>query len=201
MKARVSEEGLPVPVVLASGSAERRRLLGELLPAFEVREPQVERKPGINGGSPESVAVRRAERKARDVAQDRQDALILAADTVVECEGEILGKPGDLDDARRMLRLLTSHPQRVITGVCLLTPARLRLDRVDAADIELREFSEAEIEDYVQNSDVCRWAGAYALQPDDPNVTRLDGDEDTVQGLPLERVEEGLSTLYPGWSA
>ena len=195
------EGNLPIPVVLASGSAERRRLLGELLADFDVEKPQAERKPGITGGSPEAVAVRRAERKAHSVAQDRQEALILAADTVVECENEILGKPGDRDDARRMLRLLTTHPQRVVTGICLITPTRLRLDRVDAAEIEMREFSEAQINEYVRESDVCRWTGAYALQPDDPNVTRLDGDEDTVRGLPLERLEEAITSLYPGWRA
>lgn len=197
----MSEADLSVPVVLASGSPERRRLLGELLTDFDVEKPQVERKSGITGGSPESVAVRRAERKASDVAQTREDALVIAADTVVECESEILGKPEDLDDARRMLRLLTTRPQRVITGVCLLTPARLRLDRVDAAEIEMREFTDAEIDEYVQRESVCERAGAYALQPDDPNVTRLEGDEDTVRGLPLERLEEAITSLYPGWSA
>ncbi|MEF8788288.1 MAG: Maf family protein [Planctomycetota bacterium] len=196
----MSEASLSVPVVLASGSAERRRLLSELMEDFVVEEPGGEKNPQVEGGSPEAVAVRRAEMKARDVARRRSDALVIAADTVVACNGDILGKPADREEAAEMLRMLTTYPQRVITGMCLLTPAQLRLNRVDGAEIEMREFSEEEIQDYVRDNPVCRWAGGYALQPDDPNVTRLDGKEATVRGLPLERLEDSIRALYPGWS-
>ncbi len=196
----MSECGLSVPVVLASGSAERRRLLKQLLADFEVKEPEKEQNPEVKGGSAEAVAVRRAETKARDVARDRGDALIIAADTLVECRGDILGKPADREEAREMLETLTANPQRVVTGVCLLAPGGLRLNRVDAAEIEMREFTEAEIEDYLRTHPVRRRAGAYALQPEDPNVTRLEGSEATVRGLPVEKLAEGIRALYPGWS-
>ena len=196
----MTDGSISVPVVLASASSERQRLLRELLSEFEVREARREQRQGLDGGQPEAVAVRRAEVKAADVAEQRSESLIIAADTVVECADRLLGKPQDREEAADMLRLLTSHPQRVVTGVCLLTPAGLRLDRVEAATVEMRSFSEEEVEQYVETHDVCEWAGAYALRHDDPNVTRLDGSSCTVRGLPLERLEEGLSALYPGWT-
>ena len=195
----MSEYSLPVQVVLASHSAERRRLLKRLLASFEVEEPEAEQKPEIEGGTPEAVAIRRAEMKACDVGRRRENALVIAADTCVECRGDILGKPADREEAKEMLGTLTANPQRVVTGVCLLAPSRLRLNRVETAELEMRQFTEAEIEDYIRTHPVCRWSGAYALQTDDPNVTRLEGSEATARGLPLERLAEGIKALYPGF--
>ena len=187
---------IPVPVVLASSSATRHGLLKRLAAAFEVVPPHVvEAESG--GESPQALALGRAEAKARDVAANRPDALVIGADTVVCCRDEIIGKPADRQDAVSILTKLTRHPHRVLTALFLIAPdGRERSDCVGAA-VRMRRMSPDEIEDYVSDPGMLDKAGAYALQPDDPNVEELNGPITAVMGLPLERLRELVEELYP----
>src|SRR5262249_14311612 len=132
-----------------------------------------------------------AERKARAVAATTDDP-VLAADTiVVAANGEILGKPSDADDARRMLGLLSGTTHRVVTGVCLATRPRARLPAGSATTrVTMRPLAAAEIADYVATGESFDKAGAYAIQETgDRFVTKVDGSWTNVVGLPLETAE------------
>lgn len=188
---------VPVKVVLASSSPERRKLLRQVFDDFEVVSPQVEEKAGGRDG-PEALAVGLARAKADDVARRRPDALVIAADTVVDCRGEIIGKPADRDDAVRILTRLTSHPHRVVTGLCVLTPDGRRSCVVSVAEIRMRGLSAEEIENYVDNEDVLGRAGAYGLKEPDPNIESLQGSRTAVMGLPLDELNAIIESLYPG---
>ncbi len=145
----------------------------------------------------EALALRLARAKAEEVARRRPQALVIAADTLVECRGELIGKPSDRDDAIRILTRLTSHPHRVVSGLCVIAPGGRRRCLVSVAHIRMKALSRAEIERYVDRHDVLGRAGAYHLQEADPNVLSLRGSPSAVMGLPLEELRSILQSLYP----
>ena len=121
----------------------------------------------------------------------------MAADTVAVCDGEIIGKPEDRADALRILRKLTRRPHRVLTGVCVHAPEGPERLRCVETEIRMRRLREEELRALAERDGVLQRAGAYALQPDDPNVVRLAGSETAVMGLPLEELKEMIRELYP----
>jgi septum formation protein len=125
-----------------------------------------------------------AREKARAVAGD----FVLAADTTVAVEGEILGKPRDDADAARMLRLLSGRRHQVITAVCVRRPAvRLEFDALSATEVEVATLDEATIAWYVATGEPRDKAGAYAVQGRfGAFVRRVSGSVTGVIGLPLD---------------
>lgn len=188
---------VPVEVVLASSSPQRRKLLRRVISDFEVVEPDAEEVLSP-GAEPASLALSLAEAKAEDVARRRPHALVIAADTVVECRGEIIGKPADRADAVRILTKLTSHAHCVITGLCVVAPDGTRRSVTSVARVRMRKLSQAEIEHYVDSECPMNRAGAYGLRELDPNVLSLEGSASAVMGLPLEELESMLRSIYPG---
>lgn len=187
---------LPVPVVLASTSSARRQLLSTLISTFSVLDAGVDESMAA-GGDPSEVALRLAEQKARAVAGRRPGALVIGADTVAVCGGRVLGKPADRLDAERMLWELTRQPHSVLTGVFVSAPdGRCRAACVETR-LRMRRMSRAEISGYAAHPDVVHWAGAYALQPNDPNVESIEGSRASVMGLPVEELAAMLADLYP----
>jgi MAF protein len=184
----------PVPVVLASRSPQRRALLQRIVSNFEVVEPQVDENLPPEGDA-EAHAVRLAELKARDVAARRPDALVIGADTLVECDGRIIGKPADRADAVRILTLLTSRPHRVVTGVCVITPDGRTETFAAVSEVRMRPFTRQQIEEYLNKENALEKAGAYGLQDFDPNVASLKGSRSNVIGLPVEELETILRSL------
>jgi nucleoside triphosphate pyrophosphatase len=187
---------IPVPVVLASSSPVRRDLLRQLVPAFEVVAPQVE-EAAVQEASPAALAVRLALLKARQVSARRPEALVIAADTLVVCNGEVIGKPADRADAVRIMRKLTSSSHRVVTGICIIAPGGRTRTLCPATSLRLRRMSPAEIERYVDSPGALQRAGVYALQPDDPNVLERQGSATCVMGLPMDELAGLLRELYP----
>lgn len=188
---------LPARVVLASASPQRRRLLGRLVAEFETSEPRVE-ETTPEGMDAEEVAEELARRKAREVASRRSEAVVIAADTIVECRGEMIGKPRDRRDAVRIITLLTRNPHAVVTGLCVIAPDGSEQTAVEQTRIRMRRLSPAEIHRYVEEEDVMERAGAYGLKELDPNVLSLEGSRSSVMGLPLEKLEEMLGAVWAG---
>jgi septum formation protein len=187
---------VPVPVVLASRSPTRRRLLETLLCHFDVVAPEVN-EATISSPKPADLAAQRAAAKARDVAARRPDALVIGADTLAVCGGEVIGKPRDRADATRILRMLTQSVHEVITAVCVVAPDGREVRGCAVTRVEMRVRDDAEIERLADRPGVLEKAGAYELQADDPHVVSLDGSASTVMGLPLENLRRALLALYP----
>lgn len=128
--------------------------------------------------------------KARAVAEGYPGRWVLGADTIVVCDGQILGKPRDLADARRMLELQARQPCEVLTGVCLLrwTGQPERVSQVETTRVRLRD-DPAEREAYLRSGDWQGKAGAYAVQTaGDRLVAGISGSFSNLVGLPVERV-------------
>ncbi len=132
--------------------------------------------------------------KAADVAVRRPDRLVMGADTVVDFEGEIVGKPVDADDARRIVRMLFSAPHKVITGLALVWRER-GIERVRGATtvVTPRPLTDEQVEAHIRSGDWEGKAGAYGIQEcGDEFVERIEGSFTNVMGLPMELVEEML---------
>jgi septum formation protein len=184
-------------LVLASASARRQELLRNAGFEFEVRPSKVTEtlKPGETA---EDYVRRVASEKALDVALScPSEALVLGADTVIDADGRLLGKPASQDDAAHMLRLLSGHAHRVVTGICLVrAPNHIEALDHETTFVSFRNLDEDEIADYVRSSEPFGKAGAYAIQGlASKFVTRISGSYFNVVGLPVSLVYDLLKPL------
>lgn len=172
-------------VILASNSPRRKELLALFDFPFTVVPADVDEHRRL-GEPPVDYVRRLAREKAQAVAAIRK-GLILAADTIVVDGDELLGKPIDDDDARRMLRQLRGRVHQVYTGIALIdTLTDQDFSDVCQTDVSMRTYAEAEMEAYIATGDPRDKAGAYAIQhPEFHPVNRLSGCYASVMGLPL----------------
>lgn len=185
---------LRVPLVLASASPRRRDLLARLGVAFEVRPTDADETwPDLDlGPAAEAVALRKAR------AAEAPGALVLAADTVVSLDGDVLGKPPTPEAARRTLRRLSGRTHRVVTGLALRYGDRETTAHAVTA-VTFGDLSDAEIAAYVATGSPLDKAGAYGIQDDAGAllVERVEGDYPNVVGLPLRLLYVTLREAYP----
>jgi len=176
-------------VVLASGSPRRAELLRSAGIPFRVIPPLTP-EPRYQGGLPASYALGVAALKAREVAGELESGIVIGADTVVLWRGHVLGKPADRAEARSMLERLSGDRHEVLTAVAVVNAATGRsAARSDATALTLRPLGDVEIEEYLDSGESMDKAGAYALQGGAAAwVTRIEGDRETVIGLPTRVV-------------
>lgn len=176
------------PLILASNSPRRRELLAQIC-EFEVIPSAFEEIAA--GLSARETALAFAAGKAREVLSRYPDRFVLGADTVVFADGEILGKPKDEADAKRMLRNLSGKTHSVFTGVCLAGGGR-ELCEVAQTEVTFYPLSEELIEAYVNSGLPLDKAGAYGIQDGFGLVESYLGEYSNVVGLPLETVRAML---------
>jgi septum formation protein len=186
-----------VELILASSSPRRRELLRQAAYRFKVRPPgpiedtSIRRAPNA-AAYVESLAYLKAMSAVETHAITR--GLVLGADTAVELQGRLIGKPRDEDEARQILSALAGSAHRVLTGLALVdVGANRRWLAHDATAVQLGPMSDAEIRDYVASGEAMGKAGAYALQETgDRFVERIEGSFTNVVGLPMELLERML---------
>ena len=179
--------GAPLRVILASQSPRRRELLALVGIAHEVRPADVDESP-LPGEAPVPHAERLARAKADTLARRHPDALVVAADTVVVIDGDILGKPRDAAHAREMLARLAGREHTVVTAVAVSRGERVA-SAVERVLVRFRPLSDAEIAAYVGTGEPMDKAGAYGIQGYGATIVeRIDGDFFAVMGLPLATV-------------
>ncbi|HEX2459716.1 MAG TPA: Maf family protein [Vicinamibacterales bacterium] len=175
-------------LILASASPRRAELLRATGIQFDVLPADIDESV-LPGESAEHHVRRLAEAKACAVLPRAGGRPVLSADTVVVVAGEILGKPADEADARRILRLLSGRSHEVITGVCLRRhegEGGRQTSEVAVTTVEFAPLNDAEIEWYVASGEPRDKAGAYAIQGLASRfVTRIDGSYSNVVGLPV----------------
>ena len=171
-------------LILASGSPRRRELLTGLGVRFTVRAVDLDETPG-DGEPPEETVLRLAREKA--AAQAHPGELVLAADTVVVIDGQLLGKPRDPEDARRMLAMIAGREHTVLTGVALEDPGRdRRTAALERSRVRMASLTPEEIEWYVATGEPLDKAGSYAVQGIGALfVEEVYGNYTNVVGLPL----------------
>ena len=183
-------------LVLASASPRRRDLLTQAGLDFTVSAAAIPEAP-LSGEDGSTYVLRLAEAKAQAVwkqhaaiadNQSSDDPLVvLGADTCVLCQGEILGKPTDVADARRMLELLSGRTHQVMTGLCALTRGESFAD-VEITQVTFNLIEESELVRYLSSSEPLDKAGAYGIQGYAARwIPRIEGDYFNVVGLPIAR--------------
>ncbi len=198
------QQPLAFEVILASGSPRRRDLLAREGVEFTVRTSDVDEtlEPDLAANPPEAVK-KLAERKAGAVVQDVLSgdfvgmAAIIGADTMVVCDNDIFGKPASLSDAKHMLRRLQGRTHQVMTAVSVwLVSAPTAEDVslgfrtfVDTADVTFHPQTDEQLVEYLAMGESFDKAGAYAAQGEGARmIERIEGDIDTVIGLPVARL-------------
>jgi len=183
-------------LVLASNSPRRRQLLSLADWSFVVSVANVDESLHEDE-SPADYVLRLAETKARAAASHEDARFHLAADTAVVDGSDILGKPKDNAEAFAMLRRLRGHMHQVYTGVALLRVSDgLLLKELSVTDVPMRDYSDEEIQAYIQTGDPLDKAGAYAIQhPQFQPVAHMEGCYASVMGLPMCHVVRMLRKL------
>jgi septum formation protein len=186
-----------VKLILASSSPRRAEILRNAGFTFEVQPAHVDETPLPDERADDYVR-RLADTKARTAAQyvDRnvnrgtERAVVIGADTVVVIDGQILGKPADADDARRMLRLLSGRDHDVLTGLSFVSvPERDEATLVESTRVSFLPLSAQDIEDYLLTGEPFDKAGAYGIQGIGGRfIRRIEGCYFNVMGLPISRV-------------
>ena len=183
-------------LILASQSPRREELLRAAGLRFRAIAPADDDIPPPHARSFPALVQRLALRKAESVARRTRET-VLGADTIVVCEGRLLGKPSDPAEAREMLRFLSGKRHRVYTGVALVSGAA-RLTGYERTDVTFRQLTEAEVRRYVQTGEPLDKAGAYGIQGlGGALVEHIRGGYTNVIGLPVPKLLQMLAQ-FPG---
>ena len=177
------------PIVLASGSPRRKELLAALGLTFEVLPADID-EDSFTASSPSELVKILSLEKARVVAKERTPALIIAADTIVVLDNEILGKPKDLEENRTFLKRLSGQAHSVFTGHTLIYENQ-EVSHVEETRVFFKTLDDAELERYVATQDGLDKAGGYGIQGRGaPLITHVEGDYFTIVGMSVVNVVE-----------
>ena len=186
--------GAPLRVILASQSPRRRDLLTLIGVPHEVRPADID-ETVLPGERPAPHAERLARGKALAIASAEPDALTIGSDTIVVVDGDILGKPADRDEARRMLRRLSGREHVVFTAVAVADGGRVA-SGVEEVTVRFRALGDDEIDAYVATGEPMDKAGAYGIQGYGATIVQgIDGDYFAVMGLALGRMVRLMAEL------
>lgn len=181
-------------LVLASGSPRRAEILNSVGWKFEKVVPDVDESVR-DGESPEDYVQRLAAEKALAVANSYPDRLILAADTTVVINDQIIGKPVDLNDAREMISMLAGNWHQVLTGVAICRNGEQQLGS-QTTRVKFAPMSDGEIDFLVEKGDPLDKAGAYAVQAQAALfIEGIEGDYWNVVGLPISLVYRLVASI------
>jgi septum formation protein len=179
-------------VILASQSPRRRELLTLIGMTHEVRPADIDETYSA-GEAPAAHAERLAREKVTAIKEP--DAVVIGSDTIVVIDGDVLGKPVDESDAKRMLTRLSGRAHVVMTAVAVAWQGRIE-SAVESVNVEFHQLTATEIERYVATREPMDKAGAYGIQGYGATIVRrVDGDYFAVMGLPLQLMVRVMARL------
>ncbi|MBU0756849.1 MAG: septum formation protein Maf, partial [Nanoarchaeota archaeon] len=173
-------------IILASVSPRRKRLLAEFGIEFTVRPSNVDEST-VEYSEPEKYVKELAELKAEDVAKQEKGALIIAADTIVVLDSNLIGKPKDNNEAKKILMKLSGQVHQVYTGVCVLDSSTCQKEIfVERTVVKFKELDETVIDSYIKNQNALDKAGGYNAEDktSDIFIEYIKGSRTNVVGLP-----------------
>jgi septum formation protein len=192
----------PEPVILASASPRRRVIFQYMGIPFTVFSEQVDESV-LPGESPDSFVTRLACLKAHGIRGKIKGNVIVGADTVVEIDGKILGKPETAPEAAEMLNLLNGRMHRVLTGVAILKNETLEMKTgLEISYVRFRTLTDTRILEYIETGEPFGKAGAYAIQGKGLSlIAEWQGSYSNIVGLPMRLTQELLAGVgyYPGF--
>ncbi|MFN4226807.1 MAG: 23S rRNA (uracil(1939)-C(5))-methyltransferase RlmD [Candidatus Ratteibacteria bacterium] len=184
-------------IILATKSERRKELFKKICKEFDVIESNFDEE-SVSEKDPVKYAIVCAIKKAELVARENPDKIVIGADTVVNLNDEIIGKPKDYEEAKQILKKLSGTKHRVITGIAIYRKDQEKLlTDCEISYVKFKKLTEQEIEEYLKKGDFFDKAGAYAIQDvKDDFVEEIEGDFDNIVGLPTEKLKKLLDRFF-----
>ena len=194
---------MPSKIILASKSKVRKEILdknniGSYVEPSNVDEEIVKESLLKEKASPEIISKNLAELKANKVSLKKTDDIVLGADSVIDLEGELISKPENREEAMEILRKLNGKSHFLISSVCISKNGSMIWNHTDKAKLTMKNFSDEELKIYLSKiSDKDLYAyNVYQIEGEGRNLfSTIEGDEDTIMGLPVKKIKEYISLL------
>ena len=187
-------------IILASKSKVRKTILEKNEISCTVKPSNVDEEPVKmsllkEGASPEIISKNLAELKANKVSQKMVQNLVLGADSVIDLNGELISKPESRDDALKILKKLNGKKHQLISSVCISKNGSMIWNYTDKAKLTMKKMSEKDLIEYLSKiTDEALYSyNVYQIEGEGRNLfTNIDGDEDTIMGLPIKKIKDYL---------
>ena len=190
-------------IILASKSDVRKKILNkndincEVLPA-NVDEDQVKESLLKEKASPEIISKNLAELKANKISKKKNDYLVLGADSVIDLNGELISKPTNREEAIDILKKLNGQKHQLISSVCISKNGAMIWNATDSSTLTMKQLNSDEIKSYlkkIRDKELYAY-GVYQIEAGCRSLfSKIEGDEDTIMGLPVEQIKQYLGTL------
>ena len=190
-------------IILASKSEVRKKILNkygincQVIPA-NVDEDQIKKSLLEEKATPEIISKNLAELKANKISEKKHDQLVLGADSVIDLNGELISKPVDRKEAFEILEKLNGQKHQLISSVCISKNGSMIWNLTDASNLTMKQLNSDEIKSYLEKiRDKELYAyGVYQIEADGRSLfSKIEGDEDTIMGLPVKQIKEYLNTI------
>ena len=190
-------------IILASKSEVRKKILNkngincQVIPA-NVDEDEIKKSLLEEKATPEIISKNLAELKANKISEKKHDQLVLGADSVIDLNGELISKPVDRKEAFEILEKLNGQKHQLISSVCISKNGSMIWNLTDASNLTMKQLNSEEIKSYlVKIGDKELYAyGVYQIEAGGRSLfSKIEGDEDTIMGLPVKQIKKYLSTI------
>ena len=190
-------------IILASKSKIRKKILDRsnienVVEPSNIDEDIVKLSLLKEKASPEIISKNLAELKANKVSMKKTDQIVLGADSVIDLDGELISKPENREKAMKILEKLNGKSHFLISSVCISKNGSMIWNHTDKARLTMKNFSDSELKNYLSKiSDEALYAyNVYQIEGEGRNLfASIEGDEDTIMGLPVKKIKEYLNTL------
>ena len=190
-------------IILASKSEVRKKILNqngiicEIIPA-DIDEDQVKESLFEEKATPEIISKNLAELKANKVSGKKRNEIILGADSVIDLNGELISKPTNRKEALTILQKLNGQKHQLISSVCISKNGSMIWNFTDASTLTMKQLNLDEIKSYltkIKDKELYAY-GVYQIEADGSFLfSKIEGDEDTIMGLPVKQIKEYLNTI------
>ena len=190
-------------IILASQSGVRKKILDQnnidsrVIPA-NIDEDQVKESLIAEKATPEIISKNLAELKANKVSENIPDQLVIGADSVIDLEGNLISKPKDRDEALSILQKLNGKKHQLISSVCISKNGSMIWHFTDSSLLTMKQLNLGQIKSYltrIRDKELYAY-GVYQIEANGRSLfSKIEGDEDTIMGLPVKQIKEYLSTL------
>ena len=190
-------------IILASKSGVRKdilkknNILCEVIPS-NINEDEVKNSLISEGANPLLISKNLAELKANKVSSKKPDQLVLGADSVIDLESELISKPTNREEALKILKKLNGKRHQLISSVCISKNGSMIWNHTDASSLTMKQLNLDQIKSYLKKiGDEKLYAyGVYQIEADGRSLfSKIEGDEDSIMGLPVKRIKEYLNNL------
>ncbi len=191
-------------IILASKSKIRKSILEKNKIDFIVKPSNVDEEPikyGLlsEGASPEMISKNLAELKANKISQGENGDLVIGADSVIDLDGELISKPTDRKEAFEILKKLNGKKHYLISSVCISKNGSMIWNYTDKAELTMKNMSEKDLEIYLSKitDDILYAYNVYQIEGLGRDLfSKIEGDEDTIMGLPINKIKDYINILW-----